>query len=238
MTRRQPTSQALQDIRSLRIAVVHSPDQDRDELLGHLKRIGCKVQVCWPNLDVELDAIDLVIMSVNPQTAATHHTWLGQKGAPPIIPVVTYENPVVIEAVMLLNAFSVIPSPVRSFGVLTAIAVTVAQHKKQKSLEKYIQRAEEKASKQRTIELAKSILMKSQQLSEEDAYRALCLQARDNHALIEAVADEIVRTDSMRTETPVSSAGRTTDAQPRTFVAQDMPAKIDGRVSASSTESR
>lgn len=198
MKRSQPTLQSLQDIRTLRIAVVHPPDQDRDELLGHLKRIGCKVQVCWPNLDAALHEVDLVIMAVNPQTAACHFEWLGQEGAPPIIPVVTYENPVVIQAIMQLNAFSVIPSPVRSFGVLTAIAVTLAQHKTQKTLEKTIKRAEEKAAKQRTIELAKSILMKKQQLSDEDAYLALQTQARMNHLHIETVADEIVRADAVR----------------------------------------
>jgi AmiR/NasT family two-component response regulator len=198
MKRSQPTLQSLQDIRSLRIAVVHPPDQDRDELLGHLKRIGCGVQVCWPTLHVELHTVDLVIMSVNPQTAACHFEWLGQEGAPPIIPVVTYENPVVIQAVMQLNAFSVIPSPVRSFGILTAIAVTLAQHKTQKSLEKHIKRAEEKAARQRTIALAKSILMKTRQLSDEDAYLLLQTQARVNHSHIETVADEIVRADSIR----------------------------------------
>src|ERR1700738_2189990 len=102
MKRSPPTSQSLQDIRSLRIAVVHAPDQDREELLGHLKRIGCKVQVCWPNLAAEPDVIDLVIMSVSPHTATCHLAWLEREGAPPIIPVVTYENPVVIEAVMQL----------------------------------------------------------------------------------------------------------------------------------------
>lgn len=182
----------------MRIAVLHPPDQDRIELLGHLKRIGCKVRVCWPNLDAELHSIDLVIMSVAPQTASYHHEWLDDDNAPPIIPVLTYENPVLIEAVMQLNAFSVISSPVRSSGVLTAIAVTIAQHKKHKSLQQFIHRAEQKAGKQRTIELAKSIIMKTRQLSGDEAYKVLCSQARNNQALIENVADEIVRTGTMR----------------------------------------
>jgi AmiR/NasT family two-component response regulator len=192
-----PTPQSLQDIRSLRIGVLHGPDQDRDELLGHLKRIGCKVTVCWPDLEIDVNDIDLIIMSVNPQTMTRHLAWLTES-APPIIPVVTYENPVVIEAVMQLNSFSVIPSPVRSFGVLTAIAVTLSQHKKQRDLEKHIRRIEEKAQAQRKIELAKSILMKARQLSEEDAYKVMRLQARDNRSHIEVVADEIVREDAAR----------------------------------------
>jgi AmiR/NasT family two-component response regulator len=100
---------------------------------------------------------------------------------------------------MQLNAFSVIPSPVRSFGILTAIAVTLAQHKTQKTLEKTIRRVEEKSAKQRTIELAKSILMKTQQISDKDAYLLLQTQARVNHLHIESVADEIVRAAAVRT---------------------------------------
>jgi AmiR/NasT family two-component response regulator len=197
MTREPPTPESLQAIRSLRIAVLHPDDQDREELLGHLKRIGCNVRVCWPHLDATLDETDLVIMAVTPQTAAAHHAWLDDANAPPIVPVITYENPVVIEAVMQLNAFGFIPSPVRSSGVLTAIALTMAQHKKRKSLQTFIQRAEEKAARQRTIELAKSIIMKTHQLSDDEAYRVLCSHARDNQALIETVAHEVVRAGAL-----------------------------------------
>ncbi|MEA3117197.1 MAG: hypothetical protein QOI13_467, partial [Paraburkholderia sp.] len=79
-----------------------------------------------------------------------------------------------------------------------AIAVTIAQHKKHKSLQTFIQRAEQKAARHRTIELAKSIIMKTRQISDDEAYRVLCLRARDNHALIETVADEIVKSESIR----------------------------------------
>ena len=44
MTRKPPTPESLQAIRSLRIAVLHPDDQDRDELLGHARvRLGAAV---------------------------------------------------------------------------------------------------------------------------------------------------------------------------------------------------
>ncbi|MEI6002059.1 transporter substrate-binding protein [Paraburkholderia bengalensis] len=66
-----------------------------------------------------------------------------------------------------------------------------------KSLQTFIQRAEEKAARQRTIELAKSIIMKTHQLSDDEAYRVLCSHARDNQALIETVAHEVVRAGAL-----------------------------------------
>jgi AmiR/NasT family two-component response regulator len=58
---------------------------------------------------------------MRPETLSIDFPWVGTSTSPPVIPVVTYENPSTIEAVLRLNAFAAIPSPVRSFGLLTAL---------------------------------------------------------------------------------------------------------------------
>ena len=41
----------LRGLRSLKVVVIHPQDQDGEELLAQLHRIGCEVEVCWPKLD-------------------------------------------------------------------------------------------------------------------------------------------------------------------------------------------
>ncbi|MFM0125936.1 ANTAR domain-containing protein [Paraburkholderia sp. RL18-101-BIB-B] len=183
----------LRDLRSLKVVVIHPQDQDGEELLAQLQRIGCEVQVCWPRLDSLPCDTGLVVMAMRPETLSVDYPWLGTSTSPPVIPVVTYENPITIEAVLRLNAFATIPSPVRSFGLLTAIAVALTQFKASRARERYIERLEQKQAKVRAIQQATRIVMDSRGMSEEDAYQLLRSQAMLKREQIETVAGDIVK---------------------------------------------
>lgn len=192
MNARTPQS-SLKDLRSLKVALIHPQDQDGDELLAQLARIGCSTQVFWPDAEILPDDCGLVLLAVRPETLSIHYPWIGTANAPPIIPIVTFENPITIEAVLLLNAFAPIASPVRAFGLLTAIAVALNQHKFRRSRERYIERLERKSADQRTIHQATSILVKNRGVSENDAYQLLRSQAMSKRESIESIAAQIVR---------------------------------------------
>jgi AmiR/NasT family two-component response regulator len=193
MKRTAQTPAILRDLRSLKVVVIHPLDQDGEELLAQLQRIGCDVQVCWPRLDSLPCDTGLVVMAMRPETLSVDYPWLGTSTSPPVIPVVTYENPITIEAVLRLNAFATIPSPVRSFGLLTAIAVALTQFKASRARERYIDRLEQKQAKVRVIRQATRIVMDSRGMSEEDAYQLLRSQAMLKREQIETVAGDIVK---------------------------------------------
>ena len=193
MKRTAQTPAILRDLRSLKVVVIHPQDQDGEELLAQLQRIGCEVQVCWPRLDSLPCDTGLVVMAMRPETLSVDYPWLGTSTSPPVIPVVTYENPITIEAVLRLNAFATIPSPVRSFGLLTAIAVALTQFKASRTRERYIERLEQKQAKVRVIQQATRIVMDSRGMSEEDAYQLLRSQAMLKREQIETVASDIVK---------------------------------------------
>jgi AmiR/NasT family two-component response regulator len=193
MKRTAQTPAILRDLRSLKVVVIHPQDQDGEELLAQLQRIGCDVQVCWPRLDSLPSDTGLVIMAMRPEVLLLDYPWLGTSTSPPVIPVVTYENPITIEAVLRLNAFATIPSPVRSFGLLTAIAVALTQFKASRARERYIERLEQKQAKVRVIQQATRIVMDSRGVSEEDAYHLLRSQAMLKREQIETVAGDIVK---------------------------------------------
>ena len=158
-----------------------------------MRRTGRDVEVCWPRLDNLPSGTGPVIKAMRPETLSIDFPWVGTSTSPPVIPVVTYENPSTIEAVLRLNAFAAIPSPMRSFGLLTAIAAALTRFKACRMRERYIERLEQKQAKLRVIQRATQIVMKARGVSEEDAYQLLRSQAMLKREQIETVAGEIVK---------------------------------------------
>ena len=182
----------LRQIRDLQAMVIHPQDQDGEELVGQLHRIGCRVHTAWPELDALPPDTGLVLMAVRPETLRVPYPWLGQPTTPPIIPVVTYENPITIEAVLRLDAYATIASPVRSFGLLTAIAVTLSQHRNREAREHHIRRLEQKSAHQRLLQQAKQLVMRARGVSEDEAYGFLREQSMSRRITIEDVARNVL----------------------------------------------
>jgi len=187
------THAVLKTIRALNVALVHPLDQDGEELGAQLQRIGCRFERFWPHLDALPPGTDLVLLAVRPETLSQRYPWMGKPSAPPVIPVVTFENPITLAAVLQLDAFTTLASPVRSAGLLTAIAVTVNQSKARRARERYIERLEQKQAHQRVIQQATQIVMESRGLGEDAAYQLLRSQAMLKRESIEALANGIVK---------------------------------------------
>jgi AmiR/NasT family two-component response regulator len=192
-----PSYSLLKDLRKLKVAIIHPPDTDGDELVAQMARIGCMVEVFWPEAQVLPLDCALVLLAVRPETLSINYPWIGAAGAPPIIPVMTFENPVTLEAVLQLGAFATIASPVRSFGLLTAIAVTLSQSRAMRVREKYIERLEKKSADQRVIHKATLVLMETRAVTEEHAYQLLRSQAMTRRESIEVVASQILRAQAI-----------------------------------------
>ena len=191
------TPRLLRELRSLSVVVFHPEDQDGQELIGQLQRIGCQVKAFWPPLDKLPDTVDLVFLAVRPEVLSIDLPWLRRDGAPPVIAVVTYENPVIVEAVLKLNAYGVIASPVKSFGLLTSMVVAVNQSENAKERAKYVVRLEQRLAGQRKIAKAKAILMQSRNITEEDAYNLIRNRAMTKRVTTEEIADAVIKANEI-----------------------------------------
>jgi len=72
------------------------------------------------------------------------------------------------------------------------IDAAVARFEQFQALKRELDDAEEKLADRKVIERAKGILMKSRNLSEEEAYRALRKQAMENNARLAEVARQVI----------------------------------------------
>lgn len=193
MTRANGSQTILKDIRLLRLLVVHPDDRDREELAAQLSRIGCSFTCAWPLLEALPQGTDMVLMAVHPDTLSQPCPWLEKPNAPPVIPIVAFENPITLAAVLHLNAFTTIASPVRPAGVLTALALTLHQSKQRRSREHYIQRLEQKSAHQQVIHKATRALMDARRLREDEAYEVLRERAMLQREPIENVARQVLK---------------------------------------------
>ena len=190
------TPRLLRELRSLRVVVYHPDDQDGQELIAQLQRIGCQVRAFWPP-DKQPEEADLVFLAVRPEVLSVDLPWLRRDNSPPVIAVVTYENPVIVEAVLRLNAYGVIASPVKSFGLLTSMVVALNQSETSRERDKLLIRLEQRIAGQRKIAKAKAILMQSRSISEDEAYGMIRNHAMSRRVTTEEIADAVIKANEL-----------------------------------------
>ena len=117
------TPSRLKDLRTLRVTVLHPDDADGRQLTQQLQRIGCRVQAFWPPTPELSEGTDVVFLAVQPDITHMEFGWAAADDGPACIAVVNYENPTIVETVLRIGARAVLPSPVRSFGLLSALVV-------------------------------------------------------------------------------------------------------------------
>lgn len=186
------TPPQLKELRALKIAVIHPDDADGMQLTQQLQRIGCQVQAFWPPVQVLPAGIDIAFMAVRPDIIGLRFEWTQREDAPTVIAVVTYENPTIVDAVLALGAQAVLPSPVRSFGLLTALVLARETHRENRSLTRRLRKVEAKLIGARHLADAKAILIKTHDISETQAYDLIREQAMSKRTTTEEIAAAII----------------------------------------------
>jgi AmiR/NasT family two-component response regulator len=191
------TSRLLRNLRSLRVVVFHPSDQDGEEIIRQLQRIGCQVKAFWPPLEKLPDDVDLVFLAVRPEAIGQDFAWLKGEETPPLIAVVNYENPTVVEAVIKVDAHGVLASPVKSFGLLTSMVIARQLAAKEREQAKQIERLEQRLAGIRRLTKAKAILMQTRGIPEDQAYEIIREQAMSKRVTTEEIATAIINANEI-----------------------------------------
>ncbi len=188
----RPTPAQLKDVRMLRVAVCHPDDSDGQQLTQQLRRIGCHVQAFWPPLPILPELTDVVFLAVRPDIIDLSFEWFNGDEAPTVIAVVNYENPTIVEMVLRIGAKAVLPSPVRSFGLFSALVVARHVHSELRLQKRQLRKLEGKFLGVRRIEEAKNILMRTKNISETKAYDLIRDKAMSKRVSTEEIATTII----------------------------------------------
>lgn len=195
--RTRSTPELLKDLRSLRVAVFHPRDNDGEQLIRQLQRIGCQVQAFWPLTEELSGPYDVAFLAVNPETITLDLPWIKGEDAPIRVAVVNYENPTIVDGMLRLGASAVIATPIRSFGVLSTLILARQLAGELRQQRKRVAKLESKLQSIRKITDAKGVLMNSRQISEEDAYAVIRDQAMVKRVTIEEIATAIVNANEI-----------------------------------------
>jgi AmiR/NasT family two-component response regulator len=194
---RRPTSDLLRNLRELRVALLHPKDADGEMLTRQLQRIGCQVQGLWPPPTVLPDTVDVVFLAVRPESPGLGFEWLKGERSPTLVTVIGYENPTVVNVVLVLGAHGVLTAPVRSSGILSTLVVAMARRDDQIDARKRIARLEQKLQSANQISEAKTILMRNRGIGSEEAYRIIRELAMSKRVPIEEIARAVIHADAI-----------------------------------------
>ena len=192
------TPMIINDLRSLTVLIVYPKSTDGEELWEHLTRIGCQIQTCWPPPKEIPKNIDVVFLFVRPIVEG-EYTFNWNTESPPavLIGIVDYENPSMLEKILSLQAQAVIGLPLKPFGILANIMLSVTNHRREIKISDRLARVNSKMKAYRDIDKAKLFLMNSRNITEDSAYEFIREQAMNKRTTIEAMALAIINASEL-----------------------------------------
>jgi AmiR/NasT family two-component response regulator len=185
--------QAVTELQGMSLGLFHPIDAEGKQIADQLSRLGLSFDQVWPPSLERLQSVQVVILSLIPETVSKFESQLVREFKRKIvISVLGYENPTVLNAACQLNSSALLYSPVKPFGVLSSIVLAISQNKLREDLFRRISKLEGRLESVRLIEQAKRFLMDARGVTEEEAFKLLRNRSMDRRCTIEEIAQSIV----------------------------------------------
>ncbi len=180
-------------LRQMQVGLCHPLDAECRLISQQLERLGMPFRQVWPPVMSDLMAVDLVVLSLVPEAfIKIDKVLFNALKNKIVVSVLKFESPTVLELACQLNSSSLLFSPVKHFGVLSAIVLAVNQHKVREDLLKRISKLEGRIESVRCIEQAKRFLMDTSGISDAEAFKVIRDRSMDKRCSVEEVAQSII----------------------------------------------
>ncbi|GLK75045.1 transcription antitermination regulator [Methylopila jiangsuensis] len=191
--------QILRDIKGLRVHAIHPSDAEGRQLVEHLRRIGCFVETAWPIPDSFPSAADVVLLAIEQEDRDALQKLLKtrQETSPTLIAIVGYENPATLALVLESGALAVVERPIKPFGLLTQIALARSLWFERRDQARRLRKLEQKLTGIQQIQKAKTILMASQNITEDEAFQSIRKQAMAKRVPMGELAAAIINANAL-----------------------------------------
>jgi AmiR/NasT family two-component response regulator len=179
----------LQNLRNTRIAVIHPPGPECDDVVRQIKRIGCQVaETVWPAPAV-LPPCDAVVFLI---AEASDMSWLSGGVDPALIAILASDSRPLLKALLDSNAHAVLTRPLRAADMLPSLVLALSLRNYEQRLVGKISKIEENLKSRREIERATRIIMETRKLNEGDAYQFIRKQATAKRVSIASIAASVI----------------------------------------------
>ncbi len=182
---------AFPEVSSLEIIAAVPPDNEGDALSRELLRTRNRVRRLWPipaRLPENADAIFCELVPELPQCVP----WIPGQPTAALVVVTSAVQPPDLRLLRNCAPHAILHRPFTAGMVLTSLALGRAQFLYERRLRTRIDKLDETLRAFRSVERAKSILMQTQKLDEEQAYQFIRRQAMNRRVSISAVAAALV----------------------------------------------
>ena len=186
----------IREIRNTKVVVVHPRDEDQGILSHQLRRIGCQVSEAWPLEQASLEGADAIYFLADPDQS-TKFIGLSDWHQSALIAIVSYENPLVLQAITNIGVHGVMTKPIRSIGVLANLLIALCIFKYEGRLNARIAKLDETLKARRMVERATRILAEHQDITEDDAYALIRTEAMSKQLTVSEMANSIINADKI-----------------------------------------
>lgn len=182
----------LRQLAGLDVTVIAPEDAaDLGELVRELKRLDARVREVWPVPETLPVEADLIVCELVPGLAR-RLPWLPGQAPLGLVLTIDARQPPDFRDLMNCAPHAVLTRPVTPCGALANLVLARSQALYEQRLRARIDKLDDNLRTMRSVEQAKSILMRQKDMSEEAAYRFLRQQAMERRTSIGALATLIV----------------------------------------------
>ncbi len=180
-----------EDLRSICVAVVYPPGEDRDVVVQQLQRIGCRLKVVWPFPAEPPGDADVIFFWVS-QELDGNGTWTAGAVDAALVALSDYESPTTLKLLLDTHAHGVITKPFRSAGILSTLVLARSSQGFQQRQQGKIDKLELTIKSRRQIEKAIRVLVDHQRMTEPQAYEHMRSRATTLRVTVAEVATMLI----------------------------------------------
>jgi len=188
---RQQEAPSAYNFANVSIAVVTERNNDGERLIRELQRLRARVQHIWP-LPAQLPAEYDVVFCDLTEDLPSRLPWLPGEPDSALVLIVSEQTPFNLKLLHRCAAQAVLHYPVSPLAVQTSLALGREHHLYERRLRGRIDKLDDNLRTMRSVERAKSIVMRSKNLDEEAAYHFLRRQAMARRVSIGTIANAVI----------------------------------------------
>lgn len=178
-------------VQNLNVALIVELDSEGERLMRELQRLRCTVRHIWPvpvQLPENYDVVYCTLMEDLPRRIP----WLPGEPSTTLILVDRGQDTLNLKLINNCAAHGMIHYPPTARSTIGALAMAREHFLYEQRLRGRIEKLHENLRTMRVVEKAKSIVMRTKSLGEDDAYNFLRSQAMERRVTIGVIAKAVV----------------------------------------------
>lgn len=178
-------------VQNLNVALIAELDSEGERLLRELQRLRCTVRHVWPvpvQLPENFDVVYCTLIEDLPRRIP----WLPGEPTTALILIDRGQDALDLKLINNCAAHGMIHYPPTPRSTVGSLAMAREHFLYEQRLRGRIEKLDENLRTMRTVEKAKSIIMRSKSLGEDDAYNFLRSQAMERRVTVSVIAKAVV----------------------------------------------